>query len=425
VNGDWRDAATGLAVALGSGLLIGLERERRKQERGESAERDAAGIRSFAIAALGGALAQTTGQPLLVALAAAAVVALSAIAYRASRQAMLGQAEGDPGLTTELALVVTYLIGVLAIPQPALAAAVAVVVALLLAARERLHRFATQWLSEAELHDGLLLAALALVLLPLVPATPQPMLGGLAPRALLWLLLLILLLQAAGHVALRVAGLRAGLALSGFFSGFVSSTATIASLGTRARRAEGERQACAAGGVFSAAATWVQAMLMLGALAPEAARALAPAALAGGLVTVTVGWLYWRRAAHTTTAAPAAAQGGPLRVREAALVAGVLAAVAVAVAWARGEFGDAGLFTGTVLAAAADAHAPVATLAALNAAGQVGPAIVRDGALLAIGTNSLTRIVVAYVSGGRAYGHRLAAALGTAVLAALGAALLS
>ncbi len=405
-------AVTGLAVALGCGLMIGLERERRKQHRKDASERDAAGIRSFAIAALAGALAQLLDEPALVALGAAAVGALAAIAYFASRRATLGRADADPGLTTEVALFVTYLLGALAMREPALAAGVAAVLAGLLAARERLHRFATQLLTEAELHDGLMLAALALVLLPLLPAAPQPWLAGLPPRQLMWLLTLILLLQAAGHVALRIVGARTGLAMAGFFSGFVSSTATIAAMGARAHRAPQERAACEAGAIGSSGATWTLSLLMLLATVPQAARGFVLPAATALAVTATAGWLAWRRAgrhasrdARSTGDGGAALTGGqgPLRVREAAIAALVLSSVAVAVAVAQRQFGSAGLWAGTLLAAAADAQAPVTALAALYASGQVTPEQVRDGALLAIATNTATRSAVAFASGGRAY----------------------
>jgi uncharacterized membrane protein (DUF4010 family) len=420
------DATLGLATALGAGLLIGLERERRK---GRGPRRNAAGIRSFTIAALAGALAQVLAQPLLVALGAAAVVALAAIAYWASRRpsppasgAAVGETAGsdDPGLTTELALVVTYLVGVLAVQQPALGGAAAVVVAGLLAARDRLHRFATKVLSEAELHDLLLLAALALVAVPLLPAAPQPWLAGLAPRGILWVMLVILLLQALGHIALRVFGARLGLALSGFMAGFVSSTATVASLGTRSRALPeaslAERRACAAGATLSTAATWVQAIVMLLALAPPAAAALAPAAAAALAVTALAAWLMLPRA----DAAPAApvAPTRPLRLREAALLALWLSFATLAVGWAQRGFGNAGALIGTAVAALADAHAPIAALGALQAAGQAEPAMVRDGALLAIASNSLMRVATAFVAGGRAYGVRIAAGLAGAALAA-------
>jgi uncharacterized membrane protein (DUF4010 family) len=332
---DWHAQALGLAAAFGGGLLIGLERERRK---GSGDRRRAAGIRSFTLAALGGGIAQALGQPLLVALGALLVVLLSAVAYWKSREQLPGQSAPDPGLTTELALFITYLVGVLAVQQPALGAGAAVVVATLLAAREKLHRFATQLLSEAELHDALLLAALALVLLPLVPATPQPWLGGMAPRTLLLTAVLILALQAAGHVAWRVLGARAGLALSGLFSGIVSSTATIASMGARARAEPAQRGACLAGAMFSTTATWLQVMLLVAALAPAALPALLPCAMAGAVTALVSAALAWWRAA--AAAAAPASEHGPLRLREALAVAALLGAVAVAVAWAQREFGE-------------------------------------------------------------------------------------
>ena len=78
----------GLAVALGCGLLIGLERERRKRS---GPQREAAGMRSFTLAALCGALAQTLQQPLLVAAGALAVLVLAGVAYARSRFGGRGQ----------------------------------------------------------------------------------------------------------------------------------------------------------------------------------------------------------------------------------------------------------------------------------------------------------------------------------------------
>jgi uncharacterized membrane protein (DUF4010 family) len=421
-DGDWRSLAPGLAVALGCGLLVGLERERRKRRRGPAGARAAAGIRTFAVAALAGALAQALAQPWLVAVGAALVAVLVALAYRYGRQASAGSSHDDPGLTTELALLVTYLIGVLAMRVPTLAAAVAVVLAVLLSARERLHRFATALLTEAELHDALLLAALALVLLPLVPAAPAAWLAGIAPRSLLLLLLLILLLQAAGHVALRWLGPRAGLALAGLASGFVSSTATIATLGARVRAAPAEVHPRATGAVFSAVATWLQALAMLFALAPAAALALLPAAAAGMGVTLAAGlWLWWRDGTPPPDHAERGGRG-PLHVREAALVAVALTLVTLLVGWLQHHFGAAGRTAGVALAAIADTHSAIAALSALNAAGQLDAAAVRDGALLAIGVNSLTRGGVAFAAGGGAYGRRVAATLAAAMAAALATA---
>ena len=212
----------GLLLALGIGLLIGLERERRK---GEGPNRRAAGIRSFALVAVSGALAQLLPVPGLVAVGGLLVALLAAISHFKSRS-------GDPGLTTELALFVTYLVGVLVATQPLLGTACGVALALLLNTRTPLHRFATKVLTEQELHDGLLLCAAALIVLPLIPNRPMAWLGQINPRPLAAIAVLILTLQAASHVAVRGLGPRLGLVAAGFLAGFASSTAAIASLGS-------------------------------------------------------------------------------------------------------------------------------------------------------------------------------------------------
>lgn len=265
----------GLLVALGCGLLIGLERERRK---GQGDDRSAAGIRTFTVAAVCGAMAQNLGLPSLVVAGSLLVLVLAALAYWKSRSR-------DPGLTTELALFATYLVGVQAVLSPPLGAACGAGLALLLAARQRLHQLATQWLSTEEWHGALMLAAVGLVVLPLVPNVPQPWLGGINLRPLAAMVLLILLLQAIGHVALRVAGPRFGLTASGFVSGFVSSTATVASLGRRTRSEPERVGALAAAAVFSSVATWLQVLAIAAALSPSAARAIAALAGAGLLCT--------------------------------------------------------------------------------------------------------------------------------------------
>lgn len=400
--------AVGLAVALGAGLLIGIERERRK---GRGDDREAAGLRSFAVAAVAGALAQGLPVPGLVVAGAVLVAALTAIAYWKSRSR-------DPGLTTELALFATYLIGVQAMLWPALAAACGAGLAALLALRERLHRFATQLLSEQELHDGLLLAALALIVLPLLPAGPIAALGGIALRPLGALVLLIMALQAAGQVALRWLGPRAGVLVGGLVSGFVSSTATIASLGSRARAEPARGGLYAGGATASGAATWLQALLLTAALSPAAAWALGPVALAGAAGAALAAAVALRAGGAAPPAPPAPAHSA-LRPREALMVALLLGGVAAGVGWARQRYGEVGLEAGVAIAALADAHAPVVSLASLHAAGTIDAGLLERGVLLAVGVNTASRCVVAALAGGGRYALRVGAGLATSLALAL------
>lgn len=391
-----------LAVALGAGLLIGLERERRK---GQGDDRGAAGLRTFMVTALAGAMAQILSIQ-LAAVVLAGVAVLAGLSYWRSRSQ-------DPGLTTEVALLATALIGMLAVPQPALAAGSAVVLAVVLAARDRLHRFATQWLSEAEMHDALMLAALLLILLPLMPTQPLAWLGGLSPRRMLTLLVAILMMQAFSHVAQRLLGARAGLPLSGLLGGFVSSTATITAMGGRVRGGQAPVNLACSAAVLSSAATWMQVVLMASVVVPQALSEWLPMVLVGVAPPLLIGGLLWRRAPD---APPLVLPPGRqvLRLREAATVGALLIAGAVVVNLAQ-QHGDMGLMLGTAVAALADAHAPMVALMSMSGGGQIGPELAMSGVLLAISVNSVTRSVAAWVAGGRAYGLGVAAALGVNV----------
>ena len=160
--GEITSAAAVLAGALGSGLLMGIERERRK---GRGPLRAFAGVRTFTLTALGGAAAALWGGMALVAVGAALVAALAVAAYVRDRS-------GDPGVTTEVALWLAYVIGVVCAHSLPFGAALAVVTTGLLAARDALHRFARDWLRPAEVRGALVLAALALLVLPLAPHRP-------------------------------------------------------------------------------------------------------------------------------------------------------------------------------------------------------------------------------------------------------------
>ena len=399
----------GLMVALGCGLLVGLERERRK---GQGDDRRAAGIRSFSIACVVGALAQGLGDGWLVVLGGLLIVLLVSVAYFKS-------VSRDPGITTELALFATYLVGVQAAVRPEIAAGCAAGLTLLLAARGRLHRFATDVLSEQELHDGLLLSALGLVVLPLIPSLPLPWLGGINPRPLAGMVLLILLLQALGHVALRLLGPRGGLPAAGFFGGFISSTATIASMGAQARKQPASGRLLAGSAALSTAATWVLAMALAAALSPAAAAALAPPALAGLAAAGTAaGLLLWWARRETTGDSMVVREEPALHLPTALWIAGLLTGVTLVVGTAQRHFGTAAVFTSAALAGLADAHSPVASLSALFAAGTLGARELTLGVLLAVSSNSVTRVVVAFSAGGARFGASVAAALAAGLAAA-------
>ena len=148
----------GIVVAVGVGLLVGLERERAK---GSDPNREPAGIRTFTLLCVSGAIAERIGGIGII--VAGLFVAMATIAsYWRGRNR-------DPGLTTEVAMLATFLLGILAMRSAALAGGLGVLIAIILASKNRLHRISTKLLSEQELHDLLVLAGAAFVVLPLLP----------------------------------------------------------------------------------------------------------------------------------------------------------------------------------------------------------------------------------------------------------------
>ena len=376
-----------LLLALGIGLLIGLERERHK---GAGPNRRAAGIRSFALAAASGALAQLLPAPGLMAVGGALVALLAAASHFKSRS-------GDPGLTTE----------------PLLGTACGVALALLLNTRSRLHHFATQVLTEQELHDGLLLCAAALIVLPLIPNRPLAWMSEINPRPLAAIVVLILSVQALSHVAVRWLGLRLGLVAAGLLAGFASSTAAIAVLGRQVRKQPERAGLLAAAAAWSTAATWVLAILLAGALSIDAALALTPVAGAGLACTLVAcaGLLAWAPTDSAQDSGSPLGHRDAIRIREAIALATMLFVVTLAVSYAQRRFGSIGLMLSVAAAGLADAHSPVASLAALFDRGQLPRAELILGVLLAITANSGTRLVVALGAGGLASVLRVGAAL--------------
>lgn len=401
-------AATALAVALGCGLLVGVERERRK---GSGPVRGFAGLRSFALASVMGAAAALTGLPALVITGAAFLAGLALLAYHRSRS-------DDPGVTTEMALLLTYFNGVLCVTVPALAAALSVALTALLVARPRLHQWAVRWLRPGELRDGIVLAAVVLMVLPLAP--DRPLWGDLLNlHTLLRLLAVLLLVQSFAHVAARLLSAQHAVAVSALASGFVSSTATIATLGLAARQTPGDARRLAGGGLLSCVSTQGQLLVVAVAVQPAWLPLLWGPALAGGALALVMGlWLVWRpadgeAAAPVLSSSPhveglrAGGEDRMFNLGGAAAVAALLTGVQLLVQGLQQIWGHAGLWIGTLLAALADLHAALGAVFSTSAPGADSSTVVATALLLHAGSKSLT----AGLAGGWAYLRWLAPGL--------------
>lgn len=396
-----------IVVALGIGLLIGLERERRK---GEGPGRSPAGLRTFAAASLAGAVSVMVGGNALLALVTAGIITLTAIAYLRSRN-------DDPGLTSETALVLTVLLGGLATQRPVLAAGVAVILTILLAARAVLHDFVRKGLSDAEVKDGLIFAAATLVILPLLPDQPVGPFGALNPRTIWMIVILVMASGAAGHVSIRLLGASGGLAISGFASGFVSSTATIGAMGARARNAPELLGAATAGATLSTVATIAQLFAVLAATSVSTLQGLLIPLLCAGAAATVYGAIFTVKGMREMGAVEMQL-GRAFSLWAALLLAVTLSGVLLLAAGLREAFGEIGLVVSAAIAGLVDTHSPAVATAALAASGKISAGDAVVPVLAALSTNTISKIVVAWTSGGRAFALRLMPGLVLVIAAA-------
>jgi uncharacterized membrane protein (DUF4010 family) len=407
------DALLGFAIALGIGLLIGVERERKK---GDGPTRAAAGVRTFTITALAGAAAGAVNSDALMAAVMIGVVGLTGLSYWRSPP-------DDPGLTGEMALVVTALLGMLAMSQPMLAGSAGVVVAAVLFSREVLHRFIRSSLTEAELRDALIFAAATLVVLPLLPDAPLDPYGVLNLRKIWIVVILIMAISGAGYIAVRLLGVKFGLPVSGFASGFVSSSATIGAMASRVKDTPGLLKPAAAGAVLSTVATIVQLALLLAAVDMTVLQALAIPLLLSGLAAVLYGGLF------TLWALKHEGQGDDKPGRAFSLatalaLAATLAVILVASAALQAWLGETGVVIATAVAGFADTHSAAVSAAQLTSAQRITAEQAVLPVLAALTTNTVTKMVLAF-TGSRLFALSVVPGLVLVVAAAWAGALLS
>lgn len=399
MDGVVPDLAVRLAVALGIGLLIGVERERRMAERGQ---RGIGGVRTFALTGLLGGIVEQAGGDVVVAVALAFVGAGALLGYF--------REPSGRGLTTEIALVVTFLLGILAQQELAIASGFAVIVTILLATRTALHRFVSSVLTAQEMHDGLLLAAAALVVWPLLPDRTVGPFDVLNPSAVWRLVVLLMAISSAGYLAVRALGPRYGLPIAGLLGGFVSSTATIGAMGSRIRSQPEAMQGATSAALFSTVATIVQMAAVLGAVSVETLRELLwPLLLAGGGAMGVAGI-----ATIGLRGAPAPERieyGRAFDLRVALLIAGMISGVTLASAAAAELAGDGGVHVTALLGGFADTHAAAAGVAAIVAADRLPPSAAAFAVLGALSTNTVSKMLFAFVGGGRRFGLLVSAGL--------------
>lgn len=277
-----------LAAAIGIGLIIGMQREHTYFDQ---TDRHPAGVRTFTLVALVGAMAAllsdqmdgvapfVTGFVVVGMLLMATHISFAigkkncSAEIRSENRPLVG---GD-GITTSVALVIVYLLGGVCWYGRLVESCVIVVVMLwVLSAKEQLHTFAKK-LSKEDVLATVKFAVISALILPFLPNQTYgpPGLEVLNPHTIWLFVVFISGIGFVGYVLIKIVGPGKGIWLTGLLGGLASSTALTLNLTGRSRENEDYASDFTAGIVLSWAVMYVRLYLICIFLSASLARPLA------------------------------------------------------------------------------------------------------------------------------------------------------
>lgn len=333
-----------LAILLGA--LMGLERERKKNR--------LAGLRTFILVVLSGSICgqiSLTGGGGWILFAGAITIAVQSALVNIFRV----QREIDTGLTTAVALLVAFTIGILvAYDQKSSAVALSLATTVILYFKPLLHDF-THSVTRADILAIFQFGIIAFIILPVLPDRTFGPYHALNPTNVWMMVVMISGLNLIGYITLKIVGQRWGGPFLGILGGLVSSTATALSMSRHAR--SNPDFSLTGSVVISLASTvvLVRIAFLIGIVHLPLLREIVVPLIAmfvGGLVPVA---FIWKKSAGRD--APVPETKNPAEVKQALLFGLLYAVILIAVSAGKDLFGPKGVHAVAAISGLTDVDA--------------------------------------------------------------------
>lgn len=397
-----------LLVGVGLGALIGLERE--QSESGGSF----AGSRTFPLFALYGALVSAFF-PRILPLALGVLTVPLTVAYAGKVWY-----EGDIGLTTVMAALLTTILGAMAMHSDT--GAVTTIIAggtitVLLSVKDPIHKFADQ-IDETERLASAKFILVVLVILPALPDRSLDSLYGLNPR-FIWLM--VVFVTGLGFVAYVLAQFlepEQSIAVTGVIGGFVSSTATTVSMAEKTVQNKTLYHVCAFAVVTASIVMFPRALIEVAVVNPTLLPSVAiPLGVMTTVGIIAVGTLYWRTTSDETVE-PGELKN-PFRLQPALLFGVVFAVVLLVSEHAHEWLGTSGIYATAFLSGLADVDAMTITLSKLAAEGTISTQVATTGIVIAAIANTIVKAALAWLLGTYHLGRLVSIVLSVVIVSGL------
>lgn len=390
------DIGMTLLVALAIGLLIGIERgwSNRDEEEGTRI----AGIRTFSLIGLLGAVAALLSQQAGVWFLGSAFLAVSALIIASH---ILGvHADKDVGTTTAFTMMLTFaLTAWSAYDHPIPALAITVVVMTLLGHKPVLHG----WLKKTtplDFFSGIKLLIISIVLLPLLPNQGYGPWNAINPYWIWWMVVLVSGLSFLGYLMIQFAGKNTGTIATAIAGGLISSTATTLTLARFARDEQG-KSLFAGAALLTSAIMFPRVIIEIMVVHPALLYRLWLPLIVMPMGLLGVFYWLWLQHKKTPEKAPPIEHKSPLQLSMALKISLLLAVMLLLSEATKNWFGDQGIYVLSVISGLMDVDAITLSLSR-SARHELAGNVAARGILLACAANTLAKgIIFAAIAGVR------------------------
>jgi len=396
-----------LAVAFGLGLLVGLQREKAASE--------IAGIRTFPLITLSGALTGLLAQSFGGWVLAAGLLAIAAMLINSS---IIKQSKQyDAGITTEVAALLMYGVGAyLTVGNMTMAIVIGGVVAILLQMKEPLHEFVHK-MGEHDILAVMRFAAIALVILPILPNQTYGPFNVINPYDIWRMVVLIVGISLMGYVAYKIFKEKAGTLLAGLIGGLISSTATTVSYARNTKNSPESSSLAAIAIMLASTVSTLRVTIAFAVVSPTAIKQLAPPLLVMfALMVVISAVIYFQRSGDSKTIPE---PENPAELMSAIVFGGLYGLVIFAVAAAKELLGENSLYVIAMISGLTDVDAITLSTGRLVEQLRLDPATGWRLVLTAIMANLAFKVGAVAVLGNRPLFYKVALTFGVSFIGGL------
>ncbi|OQX74119.1 MAG: hypothetical protein B6D59_03570 [Campylobacteraceae bacterium 4484_4] len=385
-----------IAVVLGIGLMIGLQREiyylQQKRE-------EFAGTRTFTLIALMGYLSSWIGRqvPHFLPLSLLSFALLVAVAYTYKLYL-----QKHRGTTSEVTALLTFMLGVMVEKgHPDYAVFLTVIIVVFLEFKSRFRLF-EEHVAPQDTQAAVLFLLITFVVLPLLPDRTIDPWHVFNPYQTWLMVVLVAGISFVGYIAIKILGTRRGVYLTGIFGGLISSTAVSITL-SKLYALRGKLVKNYAGGI-AVASTFMYLRVLFEATVFNfklAKLLMIPYLAAAGMGMLFVWYLYATSRSHTVE--EGAVKNNPLELSEALKLGLLFGLILGSIGFFQERYGDAGVYVVSALSGLTDVDAITLSLSKL-AGTKITQMAAINGIVIATVVNSVVKLGIVFVLGGRKLG---------------------